>query len=640
MILTELISILSAEFPFTWNLPPDLDKGILTTNQAFVVAKELKKNPQEISESLATEINAFLKTKKLDFMATPVGPYINIDFTEAGLHNYFYQTKVDTIKADDTNKVLVEYFAPNVGKKMHIGNIRTANIGECLRRTLSLKHNKVISNNHLGDWGIQFGLLIWGIKNIDKLGFGVFTINWNEEDSDETVRLLQKVYVKVNELAKEDENIRKECQAATRELELHFGEDPDSDLESTWKKIINVSIKSYTSAEAYLGLNVLQQESDESDNGINLTQFEGKDGLWLYNKVHRNGQFDVIIGESFYLYFMNELRYLADSSKTEYPGLDFIKREGDAIYADLEAEGLGRCYLISSDGYSIYGARDVIARFVWAGLFDTVSHISLADNRQIHTFQQSFTVIRKIIESGYYKTRTFGLLTQAQTDNALDILKNKSALTHVSFGFMTLPEGMMSARKGTVLLFETVKNLLEKEVERVLVEKTPDVKINAVFNQKVQKISVAALKWQDLSKDREQDIIFDVKQVTKFEGNTGVYQLYTLARISNILVKNETTSKLNPENAILLNEKEIQLLKKMYQLPYSINGVIDNLKPHILCNYLFEFTTMVNSWYAEHSVAREEDTDRRDALLHLCYRMKIHIAYCLSLLGIEPTESL
>jgi arginyl-tRNA synthetase len=639
MTISQLTKLLQTEFPYNWTLPPDLKKGILTTNQAFILAKELQKNPNAIAQELCSTIQSYLDKHSDGFTVQAVGPYINIDFSEAGFQTYFYQNKVETIEPDNDAKILVEYFAPNVGKKMHIGNIRTANIGESLRRTLSLKHTSVISNNHLGDWGIQFGLLIWGVKNIDKLGLQIYTINWDDENSDETVNLLQKIYVRVNELSQEDESIRKECQATARDLELNFGQNPDNELESTWKKIINVSIKSYTSAEAYLGLNVLQNDKNNVENDLNLDQFEGRDGLWQYNKTHKNGQFDVIIGESFYLYFMKEIAALADAPRADYPGLGFIQKEDDAIFADLESEGLGRCYLISSDGYSIYAARDVIARFVWAGLFHTSLHISLADNRQSHTFQQTFCVIRKIIESGYYRSRQFGLLTKEQTQQALQTLE-KDSLKHVSFGFMTLPEGAMSTRKGTVLLFETVKQLLEKEIEKVLIEKTPGVKINASFNQKVQKIAVAALKWQDLSKDREQDIIFDVKQVTKFEGNTGVYQLYTLARVANILVKNETSNKLEPESMILLNDTEQEILKKMYQLPYVVMSANENLKPHILCNYIFEFSTLVNSWYAEFSVAREEDLSRKDALLHMCYRIKIHLSYCLTLLGIEPIESL
>jgi arginyl-tRNA synthetase len=639
MLITQLIAELTAKFPFNWSLPPDLNKGILTTNQAFLLSKDLKKNPQDIAIELVQTIQAFLNEKKLDFEARALGPYINIDFSEDGLQNYFYENKVAQFTPTDHAKVLVEYFSPNVGKKMHIGNIRTANIGESLRRVLLLRHTSVITNNHLGDWGIQFGLLIWGVSHIDKLGLGLNDIDWNNENSDETVDILQKIYVRVNELTETDEEIRKQCQTTARELELDFGNNPDGKIESTWRQIIDVSIKSYTSAEGYLGLNVIQSGTSSVDNDIELQDFSGKEGLWQYNNTHKNGQFDIIIGESFYNYFMKELRDLSNVSKSDFPGLDFIKTEGLAVYADLEAEGLGRCYLISSDGYSIYAARDILARFVWAGLFGTSMHISIADNRQSHTFQQSFTVIKKIIESGYYQKNEFSLLTRNQLDKSLDTL-SKNALKHIGFGFMTLPEGVMSARKGTVLLFETVKNLLEAEIERVLLEKTPDLKINADFNQKVQKIAVAALKWQDLSKDREQDIVFDVKQVTKFEGNTGVYQLYTLARISNILRKNETTSKLDPENIIMMNQTEIDILKKMYQLPYAVDGTIDNLKPHILCNYLFEFSTMVNSWYAEYSVAREDDSHRKDALLHLCFRIKIHIAYCLSLLGIEPTDSL
>jgi arginyl-tRNA synthetase len=296
--------------------------------------------------------------------------------------------------------------------------------------------------------------------------------------------------------------------------------------------------------------------------------------------------------------------------------------------------------VVTSEGYSIYAFRDIVARFVWAGCFGSTLNITCTDNRQAHSFKQVFHIVTRLAESDIYAQKLFGPLTADQTQRACDILKTPTSLSHVAFGFMTLPEGAMSARKGVVLLFDTLKSKVEKEVERVLLEKNEKLKQNQAFYVKVQKIAVAALKWQDLSRDREQDIVFDIGQVTKFEGNTGIYQLYTLSRISNILRRQETTARLHPESVILLNQTELEIIKKMYSLPVILEQVSGTLKPHILCQYLFELTTLINSWYAIYPVGTEADLSRKDALLHLITKMTKHIEFCLELLGISPINEM
>jgi arginyl-tRNA synthetase len=633
MNIIELKQALTEAFPYEWNLAPQIGHGVLSTNAAFKLAKEQGKNPTEIAFELTTTINTFFAEKSLPFIGKATGPYLNISFTEEGLQSFFYQKESFELTPTNTNPLLLDYFAPNVGKTMHIGNIRSSNIGETLRRIFETHYTTVISNNHLGDWGIQFGLLLWGIERVKTLKLDFQTIDWENELPLEIVAKLQKIYVEVNKLCETDETIKQETKIFAEKLEGEMVSGKAHKSIELWKNIVNASVYSYTNSEGYLGVNCTHRDEKTPFLTEELkSKLEQYNGVWSVNSHHKQGQFDVILGESFYTYFMGEAEYWVEKG--------LAVKEGLAIYFDLEDIGLGRCYIVTSEGYSIYAGRDILARFLWSGLFDSHLSISCADSRQMHSFNQVFAVVQKIATSGIYDDRPFPLLTQEKTLETMRRLAQKEALKHVSFGFMTLPEGAMSTRKGKVLLFETLKNQLEKEVEKVLLEKNPKIKLRSPFYQKVQKISVAALKWQDLYRDREQDIVFDVKDVIKFEGNTGVYQLYTLSRISNILRKTETSNKLHPESLILLNQTELDILAYMYTLPYTIEGVVTTMKPHVLCSHLFEFNTMVNSWYVEYSVSREEDLSRRDALLHLCVRITKHIKYCLELLGIEAVDEL
>jgi arginyl-tRNA synthetase len=633
MNITTLKTLLTKEFDFDWQISPKPELGILSSSIAFRKSKEIGKPPIEISTGLSATINEFLKKQNPDFCATTAGPYINIDFTETGLQNYYFQKDDEAFTQSKTDKILLDYFAPNVGKTMHIGNIRSSNIGEALRRILSTQYKSVITNNHLGDWGIQFGFIIWGIQHVKQLKLDFQNIHWENELPLEIVAKLQKIYVAVNTLSDENEQIRKDCQHLTRQLEQDLKNGIESAEIELWNNIVNASVFSYTNSEGYLGVNCGPIDTGyEHISQTVVDSISSYSGVWSANSSHKNGQFDLILGESFYTHFMNEADYWVQKG--------LAKQEGNAIYFDLEEQGLGRCYVVTSEGYSIYAGRDIVARFLWAGLFETVSNLTCTDNRQSHSFRQVFCIVDLLAKSRIYDKKPFAILSIEQTQKALHILKSSGSLIHVPFGFMTLPDGAMSARKGKGLMFEDLKIQLEKEVEKVLLEKSPKQKKTPLFYEKVQKISVASLKWQDLSRDREQDIVFSVKDTVTFEGNTGVYQLYTLSRISNILRKNETSNKLHPESAILLNEKEIEILKKMFTLPEILQNAAVTLKPHLICTHIFELNSMINSWYTQFSVSLEEDLSRKDALLHFCVRIKKHLFLALTLVGIEPIDEM
>jgi arginyl-tRNA synthetase len=153
-------------------------------------------------------------------------------------------------------------------------------------------------------------------------------------------------------------------------------------------------------------------------------------------------------------------------------------------------------------------------------------------------------------------------------------------------------------------------------------------------------VAVAALKWLDLHRDREQDVVFDLDKFLKFEGNTGIYQLYTIARLSSILDKYQFNAENSHPNISKLNDTETFLLKQTFTLPLVLEKVAQYYKPHWLCNHLFEVASEVNSWYSKYSVSQESDPERQQALLALTYKLKHHLWLGLELLGIEPLEEL
>jgi arginyl-tRNA synthetase len=184
----------------------------------------------------------------------------------------------------------------------------------------------------------------------------------------------------------------------------------------------------------------------------------------------------------------------------------------------------------------------------------------------------------------------------------------------------------------------TAKDLVNKVTDQAY--KTLQEKANSDQNliQKSKVVAIAALKWYDLARDSGADIVLDISKILSFEGNTGVYQLYTIARLNSILRKNPT-SDLNL-NYDLLNPVEQKIIKACWLTPLILDQISDSYKPHHLCNHLFEIATMVNSWYAETSVSKETDENRKQTLLNFCQQIQLHLKQGLGLLGIESLAEL
>ncbi|MEI6729496.1 MAG: arginine--tRNA ligase [bacterium] len=575
MTLLKIITKLETAFPqISWNLPPDLNFGILTTNYAFVEGKKTGVNPVEFAMQVVEKLSLFVTEQKLPVKLETKGPYMNLDLTLEGWREAMeYIDDIDFEKKKET--VLLDYFNCNVGKKIHIGHIRSGDIGECLRRVLSLSKSKIITAPYLGDWGIQFSYLIWGLENFEKLDLEFSKPDLESADKIDLINKFYAVYVKVNALLVDQLEIKKDCQQLQASLEKILNGKLESDklefsgknfdIRHYWQKIIEISVSEYKQTENYLNLNKGGFTTNLELFNPEITKQILATGLcWQLNKIHQEGQFDLIIGESFYIPFTPEFDYLVEK------GLAI--KEDKAIYMDLENEKLGRSYLISSEGYSLYHTRDIVARFVWSGLLQVDTMLSLADNRQNHSFKQVFAVLKRILDSGIYEenhpnnttNRTFGWLNREQTNRAILALKTKMAEL-VSFGFMTLPEGAMSTRKGKIIAFEDLKSTLETRVTEVLSQKESQ----ATDPDLVQKVSVATLKWVDLHRDRDQDVVFDFDQFLKFEGNTGVYQLYTYARVNSILEKNKPENKNAFENIV---EKILELKKTKSRIVVAIEG--------------------------------------------------------------------
>jgi arginyl-tRNA synthetase len=638
MTITQLKELLAqfesktTDKEIVWTLPTDLEHGILTTNIAFILAKELRQNPNVIAQNISDELNTWLqntkippstsltppeqgdstplegsKSQTLGVLSKQIGAYINIIPTEV-----FYTEllnlplKLHPIETSD-QKFVLDYIAANVAKKLSIGNMRNCNIGDGIRRILQLKYSNLVTDNHWGDWGVNMGILIWGWKVFDHSTF---------EANESMIDKLTKIYVWANAQKEAiegwDNLVRQEF------LKL---EQKDENNYKLWLEFIATTKQDLRLDLDLMGVpkhDIEQGESFyEADMNL-LTTFIEKHNLWIAENKARYFDFEILA--------------------EKWTGItdEFRKK----------VSNFGRCYLISSTGYTSYCYRDVATKLQYARDLKADLALVVTDKTQKHNFDQAFSIICYLASLPEFAAE-FG------QEVANRIVWNN--MRHLGYGFLKLESGKMSARKGNVILLRDLVKDVTAEAKKIILEKTPDSDLS-IIDSKSQKIALAAIKWNDLKQSYEQDITFDINQVLNFVGNTGVYQLYTYARLNSVLKKlnsEKNTLKIkdfDPSGGVQspwsgggkteiinLNPIEQSILKQIWTLPEVLESICSNYQIHLLTNHLYELTNLVNKWYNDVPILKDP---RQEFMQVFITKIMKHLEFSLDLLGIEIMEEI
>ena len=615
MKITELKSLLSnfqpklTEKQMVWTLPTDLEHGILTTNIAFILAKELRQNPNQIAESLSNEINTWLSTFDKSIISKPIGAYVNIIPNETFYTEILQPNSTKNLVKTSDQKFILDYIAANVAKKLSIGNMRNCNIGDSIRRILQLKYPNLITDNHWGDWGVNMGILIWGWKVFDHSTF---------ETNESMIDILTKIYVWAN-AQKEvvegwDNLVRQEF------LKL---EQKDQTNYKLWQEFILTTKQDLRLDLDLMGVPKHDIEQGESfyEGDMNLlTAFLEKHNLWIAEDKARYFDFEILA--------------------QNWQGIDDEFRK--------KVSHFGRCYLISSTGYTSYCYRDVATKLQYARDLKADLALVVTDKTQKHNFDQAFSIICYLASIPEFISE-FG---QEVADRI--VWQN---MKHLGYGFLKLESGKMSARKGNVILLRDLVKDVELEAKRIILEKTPNSGLNTI-DIKARKIALAAIKWNDLKQSYEQDITFDINQVLNFVGNTGVYQLYTYARLNSVLKKLKavevqnspylgggkaksfdegSSTIINTNNPLNLYPIEQAILKQIWTLPETLETICDNYQIHLLTNHLYQLSNLINKWYNDVPILKDP---RNQFMKIFIIKIMDYLKFSLDLLGIEVVDEI
>lgn len=549
------------------------------TNYALITAKKLGKNPIALAEEIVEAIG--------NPSYTALKGFINIKVTEKTLSKFANDVITDEDlgleKVALPRKLLIDYGGANVAKELHVGHLRSPIIGEALKRLHRLLGDTVYADTHLGDWGMQMGLTVLQLKEDGYLD-DFFRQSDNYENiplKNITLDTLNDEYPKASKRKDVDEHFKKLADDYT--LFIQQKREP---YYTIYRKIRAMSVeeikKNYallnTSFDFWFG------ESDAED------YIDGVVKLFVDKKLARVSEGALVVD---------------------------IAREGEHIPIPKKNENEEQRYknpmppaiLKKYNGGYLYISTE-IATIAMRNKMDKYDElIYLTDNRQGKHFEQAFRCAK-----------------------LAGISPEEQKLTHISFGTMNGKDGKpFKTRSGeTIRLKDVVNLLIDKASEKL--------KANGIENDRelARKIGVGAMKFGDLSNIISKDYVFDIDKFLSFDGKTGPYIQYTIARINSILQKaQEDGGKICVEN-----EEERAIVLSFQKLNSSYKICYDEYSLNLLCSSAFDLAKAFSTYYNNHKILTEKNAEKRKSMLSICMLVKRALSVALDTLGIDVVEKM
>lgn len=354
-----------------------------------------------------------------------------------------------------------------------------------------------------------------------------------------------------------------------------------------------------------------KQLEDGNEEYLNLWKTFRELSLKEYNKTYEmlGCKFDSYNGEAYYNDKMDEVIELLDKKGV------LVESRGAKVVMLEENEP--PCIIVKSDGSTIYATRDLAAILDRSRVYDYEKSIYVTSYEQIHHFKQIFEVAKYIVDEKYTKE-----------------------LVHVPYGMVRLKTGKMSTREGTVIYLQDLINDAINKSKNVLKEKNSDVlDIDTLSKQ----IGIGALVFNDLKTNKIKDVVFDLDEILRFDGETGPYVQYTYVRTKSILEKaNFDIGSIDIDSIdfeLLKEEESIDLVKLLNKFPEVIKRAAVEYEPSILSRYLIDVASLFSRFYNNNQVITD-DEKLKNVRCILVYATGIVIKKGLRILGIEAPDKM
>lgn len=535
--------------------------GDYQANGVMGAAKARKINPRQLAEQVVAALD-------LDGIASKVeiaGPgFVNITLSPEYLASLATEALADArlgVPRPTSQRVVIDYSGPNLAKEMHVGHLRSTIIGDALARVLRFLGHTVIAQNHVGDWGTQFGMLTAYLIEAEK-------------DGGETIALsdLEDFYRRAKQRFDEDGAFANTAREYV--VKLQGG---DAQVNALWQKFLDISLHHCEAVYERLGVALTRED--------------------VRGESFYNADLPVVVAD------LQSKGLAAESEGAQVVFLDEFKNK----------EGEAQAYIVrKQDGGYLYATSDLAAMRYRVSTLHANRILYVVDARQALHFQQLFSLSRK---AGYASQAT--------------------SLEHVGFGVMLGDDGKpFKTRSGT-----TVKlvDLLEEAEERAFAlvsEKNADMP-EGERRTISHAVGIGAVKYADLSKNRNSDYMFSWNSMLSFEGNTAPYLQYAYTRIQSVFRKVDVSDL---QAKIVLHESAERLLAlELARFADAINAVSREAAPHFLCGYLYDLATHFMRFYEACPVLKS-DGEIRDSRLRLCQLTANTLKTGLALLGIETLD--
>lgn len=537
---------------------PDLSD--FQCNGALALAKAEKKNPREIAMAIAAKLE-----QDADFAKVSVdGPgFLNLKITDKLIAKVLGDMAADERfgceKVSNPHKIVLDSGGPNVAKALHVGHLRSAAIGEAIRRIEIFAGNEVVADVHFGDWGTPMGMILAEIIKQDGNLSKIETYNIND---------ISAFYKKANIRCKEDEAAKETARLITAELQ-----NGNQEYRKAWQHLRKVSVEAVK---------------------VNYDELEAHFDLWLGESDAHQACYDIV-------------------KIAEENGVSEIDDGATIIRLEETNKPKPPVILVKSDGGFAYQVTDIATIKMRHDDLKAQEIIYVVDKRQSLHFEQVFEVADKL-----------GIAPGVK-------------LQHIGFGTVNGPDGKpFKTRDGGVMNLEDLIKLSKDKVRESMPEPGEVEGYGAAeIDKLVSQIAIGAVKFQDLKNNIASGYVFEIDDFAKFEGKTGPYIQYAIARINSILRK---AGNIKPGRIIITNPEERDLALKLMQLNSIILRTHEAKEPSIISDYAYTLAQTFSSFYNASPIMSAETPELAASRLQIAKIVRDVLALLLYLLGIEAPE--
>lgn len=546
-------------------------------NGALSAAKQYKKAPIKIAQEIVDELRSSETFREV----TAIMPgFINITLADTFLSAYLNRMgrdeRLGCEMEPNPRKILIDYGGPNIAKPLHVGHMRSAVIGECIKRLLRFFGNTVIGDVHLGDWGTQMGLIIAELKR-RKPELVYFDDNYEGEYPKEapfTISELEEIYPAASAYSKENPEFREEARQITYQLQNgHRG------YTAIWRHMIDVSVNDIKRL-----YNILQVSFD----------------LW---KAESDAQ----------PYIPDMIKYLKENNYTRIS-------EG-ALVVDVKEETdtkeIPPCIIQKSDGASLYNTTDLATIVERMELFNPDKIIYITDKRQELYFETVFRCARKT-----------------------KLVREDTELMHIGYGTMNGKDGKpFKTREGGVMRLENLINSVNDEVyKKIMDNRSMDekearavaaqvglaaLKYGDLSNQISKDYVFDMERFTSFEGDTGPYILYTIVRIKSI-----------LAKYAELYQESKKVSEIKPAGS----EQEQALMLELCKFNEVMRSAYEELAPHRICAFIYDVANAFNSFYHETKIITEEDEQKRSSYIALISLTLKVLLTCIDILGFSAPD--